>query len=115
MRHNVGHKEQIARLGIGAVAGAAALRAQGWQRTALCGVATAGFVTGLFRYCPINAALGIDRTEEALRISEHDLSVRNTEIRRETQTSAAMGQPAGTPVQPVPLASSPRKKGRRAT
>ena len=95
MRHNVGRTEQIARLGIGAAAGTAAMRAHGWQRAALCTVATAGFVTGLSRYCPINTALGINTDERRLASGEPDFVDRNTEIRRETQTSAAMGELPG--------------------
>jgi DUF2892 family protein len=103
MKHNVGRKERIVRLAIGAAAGAAALRARGWQRSALCGVSTSGFLTGLTRYCPMNAALGINKNTGAPRISRHDEDVRNTAIRRETQTAGAMGQLPGTTVQPVPL------------
>jgi hypothetical protein len=104
MRQNVGRNEQMARLIIGTVAGAASLRERGWQRAALCGVSTAAFLTGILRYCPMNAAFGINTTGALPGMSEHDLSVRNTEIRRETQTSAAMGVLPGTIEQPVPTA-----------
>jgi hypothetical protein len=96
MTHNVGTNEQIARLAVGAVTGAAAMGTHGWQRAALCTVSTAAFMTGITRYCPLNAALGRDSDEHHL--DRHDEGVRNTEIRRETQTSAAMGQLPGTTV-----------------
>jgi Protein of unknown function (DUF2892) len=101
MKHNVGRKERIARLAVGAIAGAAAMRAHGWQRGALCGVSTSAFLTGLTRYCPLNAAMGIDNGARSRRISPHDDYVRNTAIRRETQTAGAMGQLPGTSVEPV--------------
>lgn len=103
MKHNVGPRERLARLAIGAVTGAAALRAHGWQRSALCAASTAGFLTGLTRYCPLNAAMGIDNGVGAFRVSPHDEHVRDTEIRRETQTAGSMGQLPGTTVTPVPL------------
>jgi hypothetical protein len=99
MTHNVGTNEQIARLAIGAVTGAAAMGTHGWQRAALCGVSTSAFLTGLVRYCPLNAALGRDADE--YYVDRHDDGVRNTEIRRETQTSAAMGRLPGTSVSPI--------------
>ena len=93
MHQNVGPTERVIRLAIGAAAGAAALAVpRGWQRSALCGMSTAGFLTGLTRYCPLNAAIGIDRASDRYWLSEHDRRVRDTEIRRQTQTSAAMGQ-----------------------
>lgn len=98
MRHNVGRTEQMARLALGAAAGVLALGARGWQRGALCGVSTAGFLTGLTRYCPVNEALGVDNYRETPRFSQHDEQVRDTEIRRQTQTAAAMGELPGTPV-----------------
>lgn len=94
MRQNVGTLDQMVRFGIVAAAGTAALRTHGWRQTALCSVATAAFVTGMSRVCPLNAALGIDTTRGRLDsgMSRHDESVRDAAIRRETQTSAAMGQ-----------------------
>ena len=102
MKQNVGPKERIARLAIGAIAGAAAMRAHGWQRGALCSLSTSGFLTGATRYCPVNASLGIDNAAGA-GISRHDEYVRDTAIRRETQTAGAMGQLPGTSVQPTTL------------
>ena len=96
MKQNVGPNERIGRLAVGAAAGAAALRAHGWQRAALCGVSTAGFLTGLTRYCPINSAIGLDNAAVSLRTSRHDELVRDTEIRRQTQTAGAMGEVPGT-------------------
>lgn len=98
MRQNVGSKDQMARLAIGTAAGAAALRAHGWQQTALCSVATAAFITGLTRTCPINEMLGVDTSRGAFKPSPHDQTVRDDEIRRETQTSAAMGTLPGTTI-----------------
>lgn len=100
MRQNVGPKEQMARLAIGAAAGAAALRAHGWQQAALCSVATAAFITGLTRSCPVNEMLGINSAQAGFRPPlPHEEGVRDTELRRQTQTSAAMGTLSGTPVQ----------------
>ena len=102
MHQNVGPRERLIRLAIGTAAGAAAMAVpRGWQRSALCGVSTAGFLTALTRYCPLNAALGVDRSSDRPLLSEHDLSVRDTEIRRETQTSGAMGRLPAT-VEAVP-------------
>jgi hypothetical protein len=104
MHQNVGPRERLVRLALGTAAGAAAMAMpRGWQRSTLCGISTAGFLTALTRYCPLNAALGVDRSSERSLVSEHDLSVRNTEIRRETQTSGAMGPLPGTvePIRPV--------------
>lgn len=98
MRQNVGSKEQMARLAIGTAAGAAALRAHGWQQAALCSVATAAFITGMTRTCPVNDMLGINTSDRWIGGSPHDESVRNEEIRRETQTSAAMGTLPGTTI-----------------
>ena len=99
MTRNVGPNERIVRLAIGAATGAAAMRAHGWQRAALCTASTSAFLTGLTQYCPINAALGIDRhAGSALMLSRHDEEVRDSAIRRETQTSAAMGRLPGTTV-----------------
>lgn len=95
MRQNVGPKEQAARLAIGTAAAAGALRAHGWQQAALCSVATAAFVTGLTRTCPVNEMLGVN-AERGLQLSPHDKGVRDTAIRRETMTSAAMGTLPGT-------------------
>ena len=98
--HNVGPTERVARMVVGAAAGAAAMAMpRGWQRTALCSVATSGLVTGLTRYCPINAAMGRTGYEYG-----YDESVENTEIRQQTQTSAAMGQP---PSPAMPLSRDP--------
>ena len=96
MRENVGTTDQMMRLAIGTAAGAAAMRAHGWQQAALCSVATAAFITGLSRTCPLNEMLGINTAERQLGQSPHDLGVRDHEIRRETQTSAAMGRLPGT-------------------
>lgn len=101
MTRNVGPKERLVRLAIGAATGAAATRAHGWQRAALCTASTSAFITGLTQYCPINAALGIERRpQSASRLSEHDAEVRDTEIRRETQTSASMGRFPGATISP---------------
>lgn len=100
MKQNVGPNERIGRLAIGAAAGAAAMRAHGWQRAALCSVSTAGFLTGLTRYCPINSAMGIDNAANARLLSAHDEQVRGTEIRRQTHTAGSMGELPGT-VSPV--------------
>jgi hypothetical protein len=101
MTRNVGPNERIVRLAIGAAAGAAAARAHGWQRAALCTASTSAFITGLTQYCPINAALGIEgRSQSLARESEHDAEVRDSEIRRETHTSAAMGRLPGTAISP---------------
>lgn len=99
MRQNVGTLDQMVRFGIGAAAGAAALRAHGWEQAALCSVATAAFFTAMTRRCPLNAALGVNTSAPAFepgRIDRHDQGVRDTEIRRQTQTSAAMGQLPGS-------------------
>jgi hypothetical protein len=102
MTQNVGPTERIARLAVGAAAGAAAMAMpNGWQRAALCGVATSGFLTGITRYCPVNAALG--RSSEETHLHLHDAEVRDSELRRETQTSAAMGRPPGTTVSPAAI------------
>jgi hypothetical protein len=96
MRQNVGRNEQMVRLAIGTAAGAAALRAHGWEQAALCSVATAAFITGLSRTCPVNELLHINSGDRGIRLSPHDEGVRNAEIRRETMTSAAMGTLPGT-------------------
>ena len=96
MRQNVGPREQVARLAIGTAAAAAALRAQGWEQAALCSVATAAFITGLTRTCPVNEMLHINSGDREFHLSAHDEGVRNAEIRRETMTSAAMGTLPGT-------------------
>jgi hypothetical protein len=101
MKHNVGRTEQMARLALGTIAGVVALGTRGWQRGALCGISTAGFLTGLTRYCPVNEALGVDHYRETPRFSPHDEQVRDTEIRRQTQTAGAMGELPGTTVSPV--------------
>lgn len=95
MTHNVGENERLIRLALGAGAGAASLRAHGWRKAVLGGIATSSVLTGLTRYCPVNAALGVGETNGS---GEHDRSVRDTEVRRQTQTSAAMGQLAGTSI-----------------
>lgn len=101
MTRNVGPNERMVRLAIGAAAGAAALRVHGWQRAALCTASTSAFLTGLTEYCPMNAALGVNRrVGSAPALSAHDEEVRDSEIRRETQTSAAMGRLPGTTVSP---------------
>jgi hypothetical protein len=101
MTRNVGPNERIVRLAVGAATGAAAMKAHGWQRAALCAASTSAFMTGLTQYCPINAALGIERRPtSAPRFSEHDREVRDAEIRRQTQTSAALGTLPGTAVSP---------------
>lgn len=101
MTRNVGPNERLIRLAFGAAAGAAAMRAHGWQRSALCAASTSAFLTGLTQYCPINAALGIERRSTSVpEISAHDWEVRDSEIRRTTQTSAAMGTLPGTTVSP---------------
>ena len=102
MKHNVGPNERIGRLAVGAAAGAAAMRAHGWQRAALCSVSTAGFLTGLTRYCPLNSAMGIDNAAGSARMGLHDQRVRDMELRRQTQTAGAMGELPGTTVPPAP-------------
>lgn len=87
MKQNVGSTEQIARLALGAAALAAASRTDGWQRIALAGIGISGIGTGLAGYCPINEALGVERHETM------DVGLRDTEIRRQTETNAAMGLP----------------------
>jgi hypothetical protein len=87
MKQNVGSTERFARLALGAAALAAASRAEGWQRVALAGIGISGISTGLTRYCPINEALGVDRIETV------DVGLRDTELRRQIDTNAAMGVP----------------------
>jgi hypothetical protein len=77
----------MARLAVGAAALAAASRTAGWRRIALTGIGLSSISTGLARYCPINQALGVDRFETT------DVGLRDTEIRRQTETNAAMGLP----------------------
>ena len=74
MHANVGPTEQKVRLAIGAAAAAAALKAHGWQRTALCTIATAGFMTGMTRYCPINEAMGRTVEESSLIPGENQFT-----------------------------------------
>jgi Inner membrane protein YgaP-like, transmembrane domain len=69
---NVGSTERFVRVGIGVVAAIAAARASGWSRAALNTLATAGFATGLTRYCPLNQAVGRD--------SSHQLSPLDAEL-----------------------------------
>jgi hypothetical protein len=57
---NVGSTEQFVRIGVGVIAALAATRASGWSRAALGTLATAGFTTGLSRYCPVNRVVGRD-------------------------------------------------------
>jgi hypothetical protein len=90
MKHNVGLNERLVRLAIGAAASAAALRApRPWQKAALGAIATSGFATGLTRYCPINAALGVRESG----LSRLEQGIRDTETRRQTAINAAMGEP----------------------
>lgn len=66
MKHNVGPRERVARLLVGAASGVAALALPrlGWWRLPLGLVAVSGIVTGATGYCPANQALGIDRSGE---------------------------------------------------
>lgn len=96
MRRNVGPIERYARLAGGIAAGIAASRAQGWQRAALSTIAAAGLTTGVSRYCPINQAFG--RTADGSPLEE---GLRDTELRRQTQMSSALGSsPSGGAGQP---------------
>ena len=107
MHRNVGPTERFIRLGIGTAAGAAAMALpRGWQRAALCSVSTAGFLTGLMRYCPMNAAMGIDRSSGSHTLTPYDERVRDTEIRRETQIRGAMGRLPSPTAQMPPIGAS---------
>lgn len=66
MECNVGPNERVVRLAIGVAAGVAAvaLPRAGWWRIPLGLAAFAGLSTGLTRYCPMNAMLGIDNYTE---------------------------------------------------
>jgi hypothetical protein len=110
MHHNVGSDERTARLIVAGVAGVAGLAAARRKtKVALAAVALPALITGLISYCPFKAALtgpiksALTGCATATRntLSRHDASVRNTEIRRETQTSGAMGRLAGTTVSPL--------------
>jgi hypothetical protein len=88
MNRNVGSKERYARLVLSAAAGAAAARTSGWPRKALGTIAAAGLTTGISGYCPINQAVGRDSLHGR---SPLDQGLRDTEIRRETAVSGALG------------------------
>ena len=62
MKPNVGEKERYVRLGLGVLAGLAAIKyARSPKVSALLGVmAASGIETGLSRYCPMSDVLGID-------------------------------------------------------
>jgi len=64
MKQNVGPREKIFRIGLGAMAiGAAFLvpKARAW-RWVLAGWGLANLTTGIVRYCPSNQLTGIDNT-----------------------------------------------------
>jgi hypothetical protein len=65
MRHNVGPREQLFRIGIGsaAVLGAVLIPKLRRWRWFLGSWGLANIATGLTRYCPSNQLTGIDNTE----------------------------------------------------
>ena len=88
MKHNVGDTERIARLAIGAAAGAAAMAAdRPWQKAALGIVAASGLATGFTRYCPMNQALGMGEAG-GMRGDERRA---DADLRRDVATRAALG------------------------
>lgn len=110
MMRNVGTTERYLRLAVAGAAGAAALRSEGWPRTLLSGVAAAGLMTGLTRYCPLNEAMGrgsrpttggrarggMDTGREITvgrERSRLEQGLRDSELRRQTAMAGALGTP----------------------
>jgi hypothetical protein len=95
MKKNVGPREQLLRIGIGSAALTAALvqpRLGGWRwGLGIAGVMELG--TGLLRWCPISALLGIDNTrgEELVHFDESLEDIRGRAGQRINQLQRRMG------------------------
>lgn len=85
---NVGSNERYGWLALGILAGAAAVRARGWQRTVLGALAAAGLGTALTGYSPVARALGRTRTAPKWPL---DQGLRDTELRRHAAMRSALG------------------------
>jgi len=71
MQCNVGPNEQLARLALGCGTIGAALMARSRAgRLALGTIGLAELYTGLTRYCPMNALLGVNNCAESGRLEE---------------------------------------------